>query len=1079
MNTYRNDKFGFTISAPEEWSLPTSASSYSPFSGAVTAKCKYYEAFDIKIDRSDKKPSIEQIESDFKKYGNDNNYSPFETGRIIVENDEHVWARYYVGSGEWRKKYIINLAGIEHTITAKCFYQNMLLVREKVWDSVVRSLRTKTPSAKSISKTVQQDNCDLNNSFLKTVGFQINEIKPDQSQFAAKEMLGGMKIFRNEKHGFEIELPESWIPAPEPPSVLVEALTGPLPPGLNKDCFQYGGRDEALNFEIAPLSPEPLLKDTEIEFQLFTRDRVYRDLHIGRIKILGKEHVCAHYFINDFMGQRWNKKYMIVFGGIEYALTFTCDDPDWFAKREKDWDAIAQTFRLLTAVDETINSTVKTERERQQRREVVHKRIEMRQESGEQYAKAYEATLIGQYEIARNLLEACLQEESKHIQAHKLLAVVLQELGDKAGAIRHLREVVLLNPSDLSSRYTLAQMAAESNSVGVIKKAVSGIKSNRQHPSHQRPSRSPKSFDGVLGESDADYTLAFSIRSYLLIETLAFIYIYFGVGFRSLFSFTSESHQPLSNSEFYFLNFVSFLGIGAFVCVMFLIGVAYSDQLTDHNMLFFDRIRRTMIVGDKRQQTYGEMIFSDYTRFANGNLDAFGLQIRSLIHAFIKILTLPFSVGLLHPIIGVMLGVLLFLPRIITSHSPAGSWYAGWTFLLFFFCYRSLLFISGKRKGIGKTNDLIRDRNIILPPSFDTRLQSASTSSVTPDLIGEILRQESVLHVIKSDLIKTGQIGYREIWRLGLITPEQDKFEPHSTELSRQKQINKILKDYNYRSSLSEEIHLQRAAILNNIGAFSIQFTGLTISWGRNGVQGRRRPGKIYRLETKLNHHEFINIRHIQMEKRLAHTEGRSWSFPKFLQEDGFPLKDTYTDGDPLTTERGGTIVIDKEKIFIIYPQYFVQRRLIDDHGNMIYLGHDESFGPATILEVKMRPSISEILFRRVQSNGYIPILRYRSFPYTCDYMLPILDTPMSTSGWADLFIDPRGKAKLFIAKEKNMSEWYEMMNKLRQLFRNELAKKDHHLLGLTQDKIHLNQYLSKKHDILTDYFIIQDLEMG
>jgi hypothetical protein len=228
-------------------------------------------------------------------------------------------------------------------------------------------------------------------------------------------------------------------------------------------------------------------------------------------------------------------------------------------------------------------------------------------------------------------------------------------------------------------------------------------------------------------------------------------------------------------------------------------------------------------------------------------------------------------------------------------------------------------------------------------------------------------------------------------------------------------------------------------------------------------------------LSTKLNKNEFINIRDIQMEDRLVFIEGREWSLPKFLQEEGFPLKEAYTDGDPLTTERGGTIVIDKGKVAIIYPQYFVQRSLIDDEGNLIYLGQDENFSPVTMFDVKMRPPVSELLFRYVNSNGYIPILRYHSIPFISDFMLPLLDTPISANGWADLFIDPRGKAKLFIAKENTKLEWVEMMQKLKQLFYAELAKKDYHLLGFTKDKTHLFQYLSQKMEILKEYYIIQD----
>ena len=81
----------------------------------------------------------------------------------------------------------------------------------------------------------------------------------------------------------------------------------------------------------------------------------------------------------------------------------------------------------------------------------------------------------------------------------------------------------------------------------------------------------------------------------------------------------------------------------------------------------------------------------------------------------------------------------------------------------------------------------------------------------------------------------------------------------------------------------------------------------------------------------------------------------------------------------------------------------------------------------------------------------------------------------MSDSGWADMFIDTRGKAKLFIAKQKTLAEWYEMMEQLRQLFFGELEKKGNHLLGLTKDQSHLNEYFSKKQIILEEYFTVID----
>jgi hypothetical protein len=148
---------------------------------------------------------------------------------------------------------------------------------------------------------------------------------------------------------------------------------------------------------------------------------------------------------------------------------------------------------------------------------------------------------------------------------------------------------------------------------------------------------------------------------------------------------------------------------------------------------------------------------------------------------------------------------------------------------------------------------------------------------------------------------------------------------------------------------------------------------------------------------------------------------------------------------------------------------------VIDDDGELIYLGLSEDLEYGTKLGIEMRPSISALLFKCVSYHGYVPIVRYRSFPYASDFMLPLLDTPMSANGWADLFIDTRGRAKLFVAKERTLAQWSQMLDELRQLLYSELARKGHHLLGLTKDPTHLNEYLVKKQAILAKHYHIED----
>ena len=358
---------------------------------------------------------------------------------------------------------------------------------------------------------------------------------------------------------------------------------------------------------------------------------------------------------------------------------------------------------------------------------------------------------------------------------------------------------------------------------------------------------------------------------------------------------------------------------------------------------------------------------------------------------------------------------------------------------------------------------------------IDLAYQNAAIQQITPDFIFEVLCNPGVIQVIKNDLLKTGQIGYQEMWRLGLITPDLDWFDPNSDPAALKERTAKFVSDRNYRYKWTEQIPLKRAAVLFNRTSFNVQANSLFVSGGAIRPTISASPGWSYGLSTKLNRGESIDIRNLQLTDYSATTTHRSRSLPEFLREDGFPLKPYYPDGDPLTADRGGTIVLDKGSLKVIYPSYLVQRRLIDDEGNLVDLGMDENFDNGVLVEVKMRPSVSRRLIQMVARQGYTPVVRYRSVPYASDFMLPVLDTPMSASGWADLYVDTCGKAKLFIAKDNTEAQWVEMMEKLRQLFFEQLARKDYHLLGLTKDRALMNEYLWRKQSILSEYFILQD----
>ena len=142
-----------------------------------------------------------------------------------------------------------------------------------------------------------------------------------------------MKTYRNEQLGFEINVPEQWsLPTGG-------ALSTPFGESISFGC----GPNEAFNFQIGLLIPETLLDETEREFKRYAQEKGYTELELGRVGVGGKDHVWARYGMG--FGDR-TKKYMIVFGETEYAITATCFDQKAFAEREKIWDAIIATFRL-------------------------------------------------------------------------------------------------------------------------------------------------------------------------------------------------------------------------------------------------------------------------------------------------------------------------------------------------------------------------------------------------------------------------------------------------------------------------------------------------------------------------------------------------------------------------------------------------------------------------------------------------------------------------------------------------------------------------------------------------------------
>ena len=253
-----------------------------------------------------------------------------------------------------------------------------------------------------------------------------------------------MKTYRNDKFGFEIDVPEAWSLAsgrlPLVPAAL-SALELGWVPGVE---VQFVGAGESLNVSIETMAPEPPPDVTERLFRLAAQDMGYAHCEYGRITVGGRQHTWARYVL---AGQAWSKKYMLVLGGKGYAITGACQGQAFFAQREPVWDAVAASFRLLAPLDRAAGQrqdAARSDAALGRLRETLDMRLERRGRNLN-YGRACEALEEGRYADARLWLERCLSEfpDDADTQVFLLqqLVSVAESLGDRRGALRYQREI--------------------------------------------------------------------------------------------------------------------------------------------------------------------------------------------------------------------------------------------------------------------------------------------------------------------------------------------------------------------------------------------------------------------------------------------------------------------------------------------------------------------------------------------------------------------------------------------------------------------------------------------------------------
>jgi hypothetical protein len=189
-----------------------------------------------------------------------------------------------------------------------------------------------------------------------------------------------------------------------------------------------------------------------------------------------------------------------------------------------------------------------------------------------------------------------------------------------------------------------------------------------------------------------------------------------------------------------------------------------------------------------------------------------------------------------------------------------------------------------------------------------------------------------------------------------------------------------------------------------------------------------------------------------------------------FLRHQGFPLRERYQEETPFALIRSGLVTGDETVHRVAHIE---QRVLIDDRGDLVHLGLlKSSRGGAR--DVLLTPSTFPALFK---SDLQRPVLRYLTVPVASESLLGLIDIPIGVHGWADLLIDPRGRARLLVARDRTSEDWQELADRLLRVFVDAMRAKGNRLLALVQDPEALSGYVVRKEKILDDYFTLVDVE--
>lgn len=181
---------------------------------------------------------------------------------------------------------------------------------------------------------------------------------------------------------------------------------------------------------------------------------------------------------------------------------------------------------------------------------------------------------------------------------------------------------------------------------------------------------------------EKDGTLAFSMISYLLISTCAFLYVHFKTGIIALLSLNYVEFQSPTGTENLIAFVVLLYGIGSSINLFFILGLSANDPYSLDRQPILTSIQRTMWNAHKNFLT--SFIGSDYDIKVDSKNELFLIQGISLIRSLGRITAITFA-PLLN--IFVAIGIALVSWMIWSIVGGSTSIIAAWGASIFFYWF--------------------------------------------------------------------------------------------------------------------------------------------------------------------------------------------------------------------------------------------------------------------------------------------------------------------------------------------------------------------------------------------------------